>query len=143
IKGHKKTVAVILATVVLALIGGGYWILGNRGTAAGQISSIAVLPFQNKSGDADTDYLSDGLAESLVFRLSQLPGLKVSPVSSVIRYKGKETDVAQVAKELEVDAVMSGRLVQRGDSLMISVELVDARTKKLLWGEQYDRKMSE
>jgi len=102
-----------------------------------------VLPFENRSGNSDTDYLSDGLTDSLIYRLSQLPNLKVSPTSSVIRYKGKDTDVAQVAKELEVDAVMSGRLVQRGDDLSISVQLIDSRTKKLLWAEQYERKMSE
>src|SRR5580765_4908874 len=145
LRDHKRSVAIGLVIVLLAAAGFAYWFFKIR-SATGEsapIASIAVLPFQNKGGDADTDYLSDGLAESLIFRLSQLPGLKVSPVSSVIRYKGKETDVVQVAKELEVDAVMSGRLVQRGDNLMISVELVDARTKKLLWGEQYDRKMSE
>ncbi len=108
-----------------------------------QINSIAVLPFENRSGNSDTDYLSDGLAESLIYRLSQLPSLKVSPTNSVLRYKGKDTDVAQIAKELEVDAVMMGRLTQRGDDLTISVELTDARTKKLIWAEQYIRKMSD
>ncbi len=107
------------------------------------IESIAVLPFENKSNDADTDYLADGLAESLIFRLSQLPNLKVSPTSSVMRYKGKETDIQKLAKELEVDAIMSGRVSQRGEDLTISVELVDTRTKKIIWAEQYDRKMSD
>jgi len=65
-----------------------------------------VLPFENKSGNADSEYLSDGLAESLIYRLSQLPNLKVSPTSSVFRYKGKETDAKKVADELGVDAVM-------------------------------------
>jgi len=108
-----------------------------------QINSIAVLPFENKSSDADTDYLSDGLAESLIYRLSQLPDLKVSPTSSVFRYKGKATDLQTVAKELGVDSVMTGRLTQRGDNLTISVNLVDTRNGKSLWGEQYERKMSE
>ncbi len=131
---------VALAVIVL----GGF--LGYRyftASVSGQINSIAVLPFENRSGDADTDYLSDGLADSLIYRLSQLPNLKVSPTSSVMRYKGKETDVAKIAKELEVDAVMSGRLSQRGDDLSISVQLIDARTKKLIWAEQYDRKMAD
>ncbi len=108
-----------------------------------QINSIAVLPFENKSSDADTDYLSDGLAESLIYRLSQLPDLKVSPTSSVFRYKGKATDLQTVAKELGVDSVMTGRFTQRGDNLTISVNLVDTRNGKSLWGEQYERKMSE
>ncbi len=109
----------------------------------GQINSIAVLPFENRSGNADTDYLSDGIAESLIFRLSQLPDLKVSPVSSVIRYKGKEFDAKKIAAELGVGAVMSGRMTQRGDNLTISVELIDVANNEILWGEQYDRTMSD
>ena len=111
--------------------------------ASAPINSIAVLPFQNRNSDADTEYLSDGLAESLIFRLAQLPNLKVSPSSSIFRYKNKDIDPVKVGAELGVSAVMSGRLVQRGDDLSISVELVDVRSNKLLWGEQYNRKMSE
>ena len=138
----KRLLAVpfLLAIIVLAgFFGYRYF----KPTSSEQINSIAVLPFENRSGSADTDYLSDGLAESLIYRLSQLPSLKVSPTNSVLRYKGKDTDIAQIAKELEVDAVMSGRLTQRGDDLTISVELTDARTKKLIWAEQYVRKMSD
>ena len=116
--------------------------LRSRNTQA-EIESIAVLPFQNRSAEADTEYLSDGLAESLIYRLSQLPHLKVSPTSSVFHYKGKEIDPVKVGQELGVSAVLSGRMVQRGDSLTISVELVDVHNNKLLWGEQYERKMSE
>ena len=107
------------------------------------IDSIAVLPFENKSNDADFDYLSDGLAESLIYRLSQLPNLKVSPTTSVIRYKGKPTDVKTIANELGVRAVMTGRMVKHGDDFTISVELVDARNNKVVWGEQYDRKRAD
>ena len=112
-------------------------------TASSPISSIAVLPFQNKNSDADTEYLSDGLAESLIYRLAQLPNLKVSPSSSIFRYKNVDIDPVKVGTELGVQAVMSGRLVQRGDDLSISVELLDVRNNSLLWGEQYNRKMSE
>jgi TolB-like protein/Flp pilus assembly protein TadD len=112
-------------------------------TGGGPIRSIAVLPFQNRSGDANADYLSDGVAESLIYRLSKLPNLQVSPTSSVIRYRTTEIDVPTVASDLGVEAVMTGKLVQLGESLTISVELVDARTNKLLWGEQYNRKTSE
>jgi TolB-like protein len=129
---------------VVALLGVGLWFFYFRVSAANKtISSIAVLPFQNKSSDADTDYLSDGLAESLIYRLSQLPNLKVSPTSAVMRYKGKELDAQQIAKELGVQAVMSGRMIQRGENLSISVELVDAANNKIIWGEQYERKMSD
>jgi TolB-like protein/Tfp pilus assembly protein PilF len=102
-----------------------------------------VLPFENRSGNADTDYLSDGVADSLIYRLSQLPDLKVSPTSSVMKYKGSAADVGQIAKELDVDAVMSGRLVQQGNDLSIIVQLIDSRTGKLVWAEQYDRKMAD
>ena len=107
------------------------------------IESVAVLPFENKSGNADSEYLSDGLAESLIYRLSQVSNLKVSPRSSVFRYKGKEIDAEKIGNELGVDAVMSGRLTQRGDNLTISVDLIDVRNKKTLWGEQFERKMSD
>jgi eukaryotic-like serine/threonine-protein kinase len=141
LKRHKLGIAAGLVILIAAVALFAYYWRADKSEVA--IKSIAVLPFQNKSSDADTEYLSDGLAESLIFRLSQLPNLKVSPTSSVIRYKGKDTDIAQVANELDVDAVMSGRVSQRGDDLMISVELVDARTKKIIWAEQYDRQMSD
>jgi serine/threonine protein kinase/Tfp pilus assembly protein PilF len=141
IKRHKIGVGVGVVILIAAVALFAYYL--RAGKSEGGIHSIAVLPFQNKSTDADTEYLSDGLAESLIFRLSQLPNLKVSPTSSVFRYKGKETDLAQIARELEVEAVMSGRVSQHGDDLTISVELIDARTNKLIWGEQYDRKMSD
>lgn len=145
LSAHRAAKPIVpVAIALLALIGGffGYRYF-TADSSSGAINSIAVLPFENRSGSADADYLSDGLADSLIYRLSQLPTLKVSPTSSVMRYKGKETDVAQVARDLAVDAVMSGRLVQRGDDLSISVQLIDSRTAKLIWAEQYDRKMSE
>jgi len=141
LKRHK--LAAIVGLVFLVAVSGFllYYLRAPRIEAG--IHSIAVMAFQNKNSDSDTEYLSDGLAESLIYRLSQLPNLKVSPTSSVMRYKGKDTDITQIAKELEVDAVMSGRVSQRGDGLTIGVELVDARTKKIIWAEQYDRKMSD
>ncbi len=143
IKNHKKSVAAIVAILVVTLLGGGYWLWASRSIGSGQINSIAVLPFENRSGNADSDYLSDGISDSLIFRLSQLPNLKVSPVSSVMRYKGKDFDTQKIAAELGVQAVMSGRMTQRGDNLGISVELIDVANNKIIWGEQYDRKMSD
>ena len=137
----KQLIAVGIA--IFLLLGGIFGFRYFNSDGSEQINSIAVLPFENRSGNADTDYLSDGLSDSLIYRLTRLPNLKVSPTSSVTRYKGKQTDVAQIAKELEVDAVMSGKLAQRGDDLTISVELTDARTNKLIWAEQFDRKMSD
>jgi TolB-like protein/Tfp pilus assembly protein PilF len=144
VRGHKRTAFLALGVVLLAMAGAGYWLFSQR-TAGGSapIASIAVLPFQNRSDDPDTDYLSDGLAESLIFRLSQLPDLKVSPATSVIRYKGTDLDMGKIANELGVDSVMTGRFVKRGENLNITVELVDTRNNKSLWGEQYERKMSD
>jgi len=142
---HKRSVIGAVAVVLLLTAGASLWFFKFRAAAIpdGTIKSIAVLPFQNRSDDADTDYLSDGLTESLIFRLSQLPGLKVSPTSSVMRYKGKDTDIAKIAEDLGVASVMTGRLVKRGDNFNITVELVDVRNNKSLWGERYERKMSE
>ncbi|MFM9904805.1 MAG: tetratricopeptide repeat protein [Pyrinomonadaceae bacterium] len=137
---RAKPLAALVAAIVI-LVGG--FFAYRYFSPIKQINSIAVMPFENRNSDADTDYLSDGLAESVIFRLTQIPDLRVSPTSSVMRYKGASTDVAKIASELGVDAVMTGRLTKRGDNLNITVELVDARTNKSLWGEQYERKLSE
>ncbi|MGQ0762497.1 MAG: protein kinase domain-containing protein [Acidobacteriota bacterium] len=141
IRQHKLATVLVVFALIAGAIAFGLYLHARNSEVA--IESIAVLPFENKSGNADSEYLSDGLAESLIYRLSQLPNLKVSPTSSVVRYKGKETDVQKIGSELGVNAIMSGRMVQRGDNLTISVELVDARTNKLIWGEQYERKLSD
>jgi len=145
-KPRNRRATIIVAVIVTAVVAGVSAIVVDSyrsRNSAKSIQSIAVLPFENKSSDADTDYLSDGLADSLIFRLSQLPGMKVSPATSVMRYKGKETDIAKVASELGVEAIMTGRLLKRGDNLNITVELIDVRNNKSLWGEQYERKMSD
>jgi len=143
VKKHKLGL-MLGALIVLAMLGTAVWYFYPRAAAGNvPISSIAVLPFQNKSADADSEYLSDGLAESLIYRLSQLPNLKVSPTGAVMRYKGKEVDAERIAAELGVQAVMSGRMTQRGQNLSISVELIDAANNKIIWGEQYERKMSD
>ncbi|MGQ0760716.1 MAG: tetratricopeptide repeat protein [Acidobacteriota bacterium] len=141
----KALLGIIGAAAVLGLVIGGILIAKrfNASTTARGIESVAVLPFENKSGNADSEYLSDGLAESLIYRLSQVANLKVTPRSSVFRYKGKEIDAEKIGNELGVDAVMTGRLIQRGDNLTISVDLIDVRNKKTLWGEQFERKMSD
>ncbi len=140
-QGRRLKLIGILSMVAAVVIGGfvGYRYLGS--TNANEIRSIAVLPFENRN--SDTEYLSDGLAESLIYRLSQVPDLKVSPRTSVFRYKGQDADAEKIGSELGVDAVMSGRFIQRGDNLTISVDLVDVRNKKTLWGEQFERKMSD
>ncbi len=107
------------------------------------IDSLAVLPFVNASGDPEMDYLSDGITESIMNSLAQLPKLRVVARRTVFRYKGREVDPETVARELNVGAVVMGRVVQRADTLSISAELVDAQNNLHLWGEQYNRKLAE
>ncbi|HJQ70409.1 MAG TPA: protein kinase [Blastocatellia bacterium] len=107
------------------------------------MNSIAVLPFVNGSQDQGMDYLSDGITESLINNLSQSPNLKVMSRNSVFRYKGRDADAREVGRELDVEAVLTGRIVQRGDALSISVELVDAADNSQVWGKQYNLNMAD
>jgi serine/threonine-protein kinase len=141
IKQHRLALGLAALVLLVSVIGLGLYL--RRAKNEDSIKSIAVMPFENRSGNADSEYLSDGLAESLIYRLSQLPDLKVSPTSSVKRYKGKEVDAQKIGSELGVSAVMTCRMMQRGDNLTLSVELIDVRSNKLIWGEQYERKLSE
>ncbi len=130
------------AGVIVALAAAGvFWYRSRSGQQ--EISSIAVLPFVNASNDANSEYLSDGLTEGLINSLSQVPNLAVMSRSSVFHYKGKDIDPQAVAHDLKVEGVVTGRIVQRGDQLIISAELIDARNNHNLWGEQYDRKMTD
>jgi serine/threonine protein kinase/Tfp pilus assembly protein PilF len=132
-------IAVVALLVLLAAAG-----LIYRPAEHGEtIDSIAVLPFVNVSGDQNTEYLSDGITESLINNLSQLPNLKIKSRDSVFHYKGKETDPEEVARQLGVRAIFKGRLTQRGDTLAISAELIDARNDDHLWGQQYNRKLAD
>jgi serine/threonine protein kinase/Flp pilus assembly protein TadD len=144
IKQHKIAVSVIAVVVLLAVAGvvGINSYLRPRPDAV-MIESIAVLPFTNVGGNADTEYLSDGLTESLINNLSQLRNLNVKSRSSVIRYKNKEVEPQLVGKELGVQAVLLGRMSQRGDDLTLNLELVEARTGNQIWGEQYNRKLRD
>jgi serine/threonine protein kinase/tetratricopeptide (TPR) repeat protein len=141
IKQHKLAALVAAVVIALGAIALTAYLRGRNVDVS--IDSIAVLPFENRSIDAETEYLSDGLAESLIYRLSQLPNLRVTPTSVAFRYKDKQADAVKAGNELGVSAVLSGRIIQRGDNLTISAELVDVRYNKLLWGEQYERKMSD
>jgi TolB-like protein/Tfp pilus assembly protein PilF len=143
IKQHKRGFALGLITLLLAAIGLGVWFFTNRTSNATQIESIAVMPFVNEGGNVDAEYLSDGMTESLINSLSQLPKLSVKARSSVFHYKGKNVSPQAIGNELSVQAVLNGRVVQRGDNLILSLELVDAQTGNQIWGEQYNRKMTE
>src|SRR5829696_6085572 len=106
------------------------------------IESIAVMPFVNASGNSEMEYLSDGLTDTLIGSLTQLSGLSVKAPSSVFRYKGKDVDVQTVGRELNVQAILNGRVVQRGDDLTLYLSLVDANTENSIWVRQYNRKLN-
>ncbi len=113
-----------------------------RGSSS-QIESIAVMPFVNEGGNAEVEYLSDGMTETLISSLSNLPNLNVKPRSSVFRYKGMETDHQTIGKELNVQAVLNGRVVQRGQDISLFVELINIPLDKVIWSQQYNRKQSD
>ncbi len=142
IKQHKNA-ATVLSVLVLTIIGLGLWFFSYYSRTAAQIDSIAVMPFVNASGNTEIEYLSDGITESLINSLSQIPKLAVKARSSVFTYKGKEVSPQQVAKDLSVQAILNGRVLQRGDQVLLSLELVDARTGNQLWGDQYSRRMTD
>ncbi len=130
------------AAVVVAIAAVAYLFYPTHSGEA--VDSIAVLPFANVGTDENTEYLSDGISDSLINSLSQLPSLKrVISLTSAQRYKGQQVDPQTVGREFNVQAVLMGRLTQQGDDLRISVELVDVRDHRRLWGEQYNRKLSD
>jgi eukaryotic-like serine/threonine-protein kinase len=107
------------------------------------ISSLAILPLTITSTDSEAEYLADGIAESIINNLSQLPNLRVVPRATAFRYKGREVDPQEVGTTLKVQAMLTGRVVQRGDSLNIQIELVDIASDSQVWGEQYHRSISD
>jgi TolB-like protein/Tfp pilus assembly protein PilF len=125
--------------LIISVLTGGYWFYNSRPSK--QVDSIAVMPFVNDSGNPEVEYLSDGMTETLIASLSQLPNLNVKARSSVFRYKGKGTDAQTIGRELNVQAILNGRIVQRGQDLNLNVELIDAHTENVLWTENYSRKM--
>ncbi len=143
VRQRKGIFTVVLAILLLAALGLGYWFYNHRATNRTPIESIAVLPFINEGGNADVEYLSDGMTETLISSLSQLPKLNVKARSSVFRYKGKDTNAWTIGRELNVQAILMGRVVQRGEQLTLYLELVDAQSGNRIWGEQYNRKLKD
>ncbi len=138
----KLLATAVVALLVIAVLGYGAfrWLVPHSG---GAINSLAVLPFANGTADPNAGYLSEGLTESLISSLSQLPNLDVRSRSSVFHYKSQDVDPQKAAKELQVEAIVTGRVTQQGDVLLVSAELTDARTNRNLWSEQYNRKVSD
>jgi serine/threonine protein kinase/tetratricopeptide (TPR) repeat protein len=141
-KSHKLISAIVAIVLMAAISTIAYFAFAFKSSAR-QIESIAVMPFVNQSGNEDVEYVSDGMTETLISSLSQLPNLNVKARSSVFRYKGKATDPKTIGKELNVQAILNGRVVQRGDQLTLSLELVDAITENVIWSEQYNRKQTD
>ncbi len=141
---ERLAVAAVIVTAALLLAGialAAYLHARNTGVA---MDSIAILPFVNVSGDPNTEYLSDGITESLINSFSQLqPKLRVIPRSTVFRYKGQQLDSQEIGRKLGVRAVLTGRVTQRGDTVNIQTELVDVDKDSQLWGEQYNRRLSD
>ena len=132
-----------LALIFLVTLVSGYAVYARYTASNAGITSIAVLPLRNSGNDSEQDYLSDGISEALINRLSQLPGLKVVANSSSSRYKGQNADPQEVARALDVTGILAGRVSQRGDSLSISVELIDGRDRTQVWGAQYVSKAAD
>jgi TolB-like protein/DNA-binding winged helix-turn-helix (wHTH) protein/Tfp pilus assembly protein PilF len=136
---RRKLWAVLAACIAaIGLAAVGAWYLHSGSTS--QIDSIAVLPFTNGGGDANTEYLSDGITESLINNLAHVPQLKVKSRNLVFHYKGKDVDAQKVGSELGVSALVSGRVVPRGDKVEVSAELTDVRDNTIIWGQHYSRK---
>ncbi len=139
---RRYWIAGIAAVLVAAAFGAGaYWLRGR--SDGGKISSIAVLPFVNATANPNNEYLSDGLTESLIGTLSQLPNIKVMARSTVFRFKGNQQDPQQIGKSLDVGAVLMGRVTQHGDLLAVQADLVNTADGTELWGSHYERKLAD
>ena len=147
-KKSVRSYAWIYIVVIAGAISVGVFFLGRytsskQSGAESPTKSIAVLPFDNQNRDPNTDYLSDGIPESIINSLSQLPQLRVMARSTVFSYKGKDVDPRKVGNDLGVRAVLMGRLIQQGDNLAIRTELVNVADGTELWGQQYNRKLAD
>ncbi|MDH3492148.1 MAG: FlgO family outer membrane protein [Acidobacteriota bacterium] len=137
----NKLLLAFAGVLLITAVGVGYWFFGN--SRANQINSIAVMPFVNETENKNIEYLSDGMTETLINSLSQLPDISVKARSSVFRYKGKEFDLKKIASELNVEAILTGRIVQRGEEITLNLELIDPQSETTIWGNKYVRKSSE
>ncbi len=133
LKRNKRAILLVLAGLLILGMAAGYWTLRPK-----PLDSLAILPFTNMGGDPGAEYLSDGITESIINNLSQVPKLAVRSFSSVLHYKGQEIDPQQAGRALKVRAVLTGRLVHHGNELSIDAELIDVRDNRQIWGNQYN-----
>jgi eukaryotic-like serine/threonine-protein kinase len=141
IKRRRIAVVVTVISLIVGAIILGFYLHARTSEIA--IESIAVLPFENQSHDPDSDYLSDGITESIINSLSQLPNLKVMARTTVFQYQGKETDAQKVGKQLGVAAVLTGKVLKQGDVLVIQADLVRVSDGSEIWGDKYTRKFAD
>jgi eukaryotic-like serine/threonine-protein kinase len=137
----KYWIGAIVAALLVSAAAGAYFL--RRSASSGPINSIAVLPFVNATADPNNEYLSDGMTESLISALSQLPDLKVMARSTVFRFKGSQDDPRQIGTTLKVGAVLMGRITQHGDQVAVQADLVNTADGSELWGSHYERKLSD
>lgn len=141
LRQHKIAATIVVLVLAAAVVGVAAYVRSRN--AGDAIQSIAVLPFVNTKADANTDYLADGITESLINSFSQLADLRVVPRSTVFRYKGSQMEPQEIGRKLGARAVLTGRVVQSGDTLNIQTELIDVDKNAQLWGEQYNRKLAD
>ena len=139
IVGNRRSQFVALAVLLIALTAGGYWMIRNDEV----IDSIAILPLANQNSDPNLDYITDGITETLIGNLSKLPKLKVMSRTTVFRYKKQEVDPVAVGQTLNVEALLTGRLEKRDQTLIITLELVSTRDNSRLWGDEFQHKLSD
>jgi len=143
VQRHKTGIvaaAIVLVVLVAGVIGGRMWF---SRMAGGPIDSIAVLPFANGSGSPDADYLSDGLTDTITNSLSQIHSLRVVPRTLVMRYKNQNVDPRQAARDLNVRAIVTGSVMQRGDRVTVQAEMTDTEKVAQLWGDHFDRGVAD
>jgi TolB-like protein/DNA-binding winged helix-turn-helix (wHTH) protein/Flp pilus assembly protein TadD len=137
---RRKLAALVAAAVLIVAL---FAVFRYFDSPSETVTSIAVLPFDSSHSEPDMEYLSDGIADRIIDRLSQLPGFRVMSRHSVNRYRARPVDVQELARELNVDAVLTGRVVQRSDMFSVSVELVNAKDNTHIWGEHYSRRLTD
>jgi len=142
---RRVRLGIASAATVMALLGGWgvYRILARRGSSTGEINSVAVLPLQNATGNLADDYIVDGVTDDLIANLSRLPGLRVIAHGTVFRYKGSKADPKQIGRDLRAATVLSGRVLERGDTITLEAELIDIANGRELWSGQYNRKLTD
>jgi serine/threonine protein kinase/Tfp pilus assembly protein PilF len=139
---RHKTAAIAIAGVLVLLVAGLIYFSSGGGNQS-VINSVAVLPFVNDSNDPNAEYLSDGITESIINNLSQLPRLKVMSRNAVFRYKGQQIDPQEIGRTLNVGAVLTGRVVKLGEKLIIKTELINVADGSQLWGAEYNNSISD